>query len=234
MAIHYLKWNGTDCRTKNITVQNRMPVIRPEERVEHVTIPGRSGDLTLTEGEAVYNSYIQTAQISVIGAENVPEAKAWLRGAGKVTFDSQDDMEQDARIIGALTFEKHSRNVDKWHADVQFYCEPVKRKINESVINITSSGTSINNPGDMTASPLIKITGSGTVTIKCGDKTLAIPECTSGWIIDSENEWILDSNSVPQMNVCSGEFPILKQGANTITYTGSITKLEITPRFRYL
>jgi phage-related protein len=36
------------------------------------------------------------------------------------------------------------------------------------------------------------------------------------------------------MGVCSGDFPILKAGETTVAFTGSVTKLVITPRFRYL
>ena len=40
-------WNGTSCRTKGIRLFSMPDIIRPEERVNHVVIPGRSGELTL-------------------------------------------------------------------------------------------------------------------------------------------------------------------------------------------
>ena len=233
MAIHYFIWNDTDSRNKHIRVQKRIPIIRPEERVQHVTIPGRSGELTQTEGDQIYNSYIQSVEIGVEGLENVRAAENWLKGEGRVSFDNQPEMEQKARIIGAVTLEKHSRNVDRWKATVQFYCDPIKRAVNEQAITVTTSGASVNNPGDMTAYPKIEITGSGLITVRAGGKTLTIPACESGWIIDSENEWILQGTT-PLEGVCSGDFPVLEKGANTVTFTGSVTKLLITPNFRYL
>ena len=233
MATLYFLWNGTDCRNKNIMVLNRIPIIRPEERVQHVKIPGRTGELTVTEGDQVYESYIQSVDICVIGLANVHEAENWLKGDGLVTFYTQPDVEQNARIIGAVTLEKHSRNMDMWEGTVQFYCEPVKRAISEETITVTSSGTSVSNPGDMTALPKIKVTGSGAVTISAGGNVLTIPELTSGWVVDCENEWVLDGNT-PLSGVCSGAFPKLVAGSNTVAFTGGVTKLEITPRFRYL
>jgi len=233
MPLHYFIWNDTDSRNKHIQQANRMPIVRPEERVQHVTIPGRTGELTVTEGEQIYQSYIQTAEIAVDGIANVHAAQNWLKGEGYVTFDTEPDYEQKARIIGAVTLEKHSRNMDRYSGQVQFYCEPVKKLRTEQAITVTTSGASVNNPGDMTAFPRIEITGSGLITVKAGGKTLTIPQCVSGWIIDSENEWILQGNT-PQENACSGEFPILQKGANTVTFTGSVTKLLITPNFRYL
>ena len=231
--IHYFLWNGADSRNKNIRVQSRIEITKPEERVQRVTIPGRSGEMTLTEGEDIYNSYIVTVEIGIDGLANVRAAEKWLTGAGKVTFDNQPTLEQEARIYGSLGLRKHSRNVDRWKGSVQFYCSPIKRLKTETAVTVTSSGTTISNDGDITSFPKIKITGSGLVTVGCGGNILTIPECVSGWVIDSENQWILNGNT-PVEKACSGAFPILKTGSNTVTFTGSVTKLEIEPRIRYL
>lgn len=233
MAKYWFLWNGASSASKDIVMNAPQEIVKPEERVEHVTIPGRAGDLTITEGDDIWNSYIQTVGIAVKTAAQVPVVENWLKGSGKVTFSSQPGLEQEARVIGAVTLEKHSRHSDWWEGDVQFYCSPIKTDTDENDVTVTSSGTTLNNPGDMIAYPLIAITGSGSVTISAGGKTLTIPSCTSGWVIDSENEWIL-SGTTPQGNVCSGNFPVLQKGSNTISWTGSITKLVITPRFRYL
>ena len=233
MALHYLKWKGINSSTKHCRVRNRMPIIRPQERVSHITIPGREGELTQLEGENIYEPYIQTAEMSVVGLGNVQAAETWLTGSGMVTFDSQPGLQQSARIINAVTFEKHSRNVDTWHADVQFYCDPIKSDPNETDINVTSSGTTLTNPGTLPAFPLMEITGSGTVSITIAGKQLIIPSLTSGWVADCKNKWILASG-VPQFNAWQGVFPQIPVGTSTITFTGSITKIKITPRWRYL
>ena len=68
-------WKGTSSSTKGIKLQEMPPIIRPQERVEHVTIPGRPGDVTLTEGDDIYESYIQTIPLIVDSAANVSEAE---------------------------------------------------------------------------------------------------------------------------------------------------------------
>ena len=231
--LHYFKWNGVNSNTKHIRVNNRVPIVRPEERVEHVTIPGRAGELTQVEGEDIYNSYIQTVNLEVIGAANVPAAEAWLKGAGVVTFDCQPTLQQNARIINAVTFQKVSRNLDIWSADVQFYCEPVKSLIAETDIEVTSSGATLTNPGTLPAFPEIQMEGSGAVSIQIDGKTLVIPSLTSGWTADCANRWICQ-NGTPQWNAWTGDFPQIPVGTSTILFTGSITKLTITPHWRYL
>lgn len=234
MAVRYwFKWNGVRSDDRHIVMNEAPKIVRPEERIEHVTIPGRSGDMTLTEGDDIYQSYIQTLTIAVEGAANVPAVENWLKGAGVLTLSSQGNLEQNARVIGAVELQKRSWNLDWYEGDVQFYCEPVKHAVNEQPISVTVSGAAIENPGDMIAFPRIEITGSGAVTIRIGSRELIIPECESGWVIDSENEWILQVNT-PQGNVCSGEFPILEKGTNYVTYTGAVTGLLVTPNIRYL
>ena len=233
MADRYFIWNGVNSSTKHIIMNDRAPIIRPEERVNHVTIPGRSGELTQVEGDDIFSSYIQSLAVTVEGKTNVPAAEAWLRGDGYVTFDTQPTLKQRARIINAVTFQRHSRNADYYTGDVQFYCDPVKYQTTEEGITVTSSGTTLTNPGTLPAFPLMAITGSGAVSITIDGKQLIIPELTTGWVADCENQWILASN-VPQMNAWTGEFPAIPVGSSTITFSGSITKIEITPRWRYL
>ena len=232
MALHYFIWKGTRSDTKHIRVRNRMPIIQPQERVNHITIPGREGELTQVEGENIYEPYIQTAQVTVIGAANVPAAEAWLNGDGDVTFDSQPTLKQAARIINSVEFTKLSRNLDLWQGDVQFYCQPIKYPVTQSDIEVTSSGTALANQGTLPAFPVMVITGSGAVSITISGKTLVIPECVSGWKVDCLNKWILDSNNVPQMNAWTGEFPQIPTGNSSISFTGSITKIKITPNWR--
>lgn len=232
MSIPYFVWNGTDSRNMGIRC-NRVPIVRPEERVNHVTIPGRAGELTQLEGNDVYNSYIQTVQLSVEGASNVRPAEAWLTGAGYVTFHAQPTLCQKARIINAVTFEKHSRNLDVWHADVQFYCEPYKTAVLENTITLSAGSSTINNPGDLVSYPSIVVTGSGSGSIMMGGHTLTLTSLVSGSVVDSEMQWVLQSGT-PRPSTWTGEFPILGAGSNSVTIAGGITRVVITPRFRYL
>jgi phage-related protein len=43
-----------------------------------------------------------------------------------VTFSGEPDRKQAARVIGAITLNRISRNMDKWQGEVQFYCQPLK------------------------------------------------------------------------------------------------------------
>ena len=237
MAQSYFIWNGTDCRDLGIKLSGPVPIVRPEERVQHVEIPGRSGDLTELEGEDIFNSYIQTATIMVPGGYRVREIYNWLKGSGFVTFHGEPDRKQAARIIGAITLNKHSRNLDWWVGEVQFYCQPLKQLLFESQATITSSGSTVTNTGDVESRPKITAKASGTsMTITANGKTLTISGLTSGneYIIDSEIMEVTNADRSALLTKDSlGDFPMLKPGSNTITGSGW-SKLVIDRRERFL
>lgn len=237
MPQSYFIWNNIDCRSMGIIMRGPAAIVRPEERVQHVEIPGRSGDLTELEGENIYNSYIQTVSFSVRGGYRVREVYKWLRGAGYVTFSGEPDRKQEARIIGAVTLNKVSRNLDNWAGDVQFYCQPLKQLLTDSPVQITSSGSAVQNTGDVESRPRIKATASGTsMVITAGGKSLAIINLTSGqdYYIDSEIMEVYNSDRSALLTKDSlGDFPTLQPGSNTITGSGW-SKLVIERRERFL
>lgn len=239
MAQSYFIWNGKDCRSMGVMLQGPVPIIRPEERVQHVEIPGRSGDLTELEDEEdpIYNSYIQTVTIQVQGGYRVRDIFNWMKGAGYVTFHGEPDRKQAARIIGAITLNKHSRNLDWWVGEAQFYCQPLKQMLTEVPVTINSSGSTVMNAGDVKSKPRITATASGTsMSITVGGKTLTISGLTSGndYIIDSEIMEVSNADRSALLTENStGKFPRLAPGSNTITGNGW-SKLVIDRRERFL
>ena len=53
MGRSFFIWKNKDCRSMGVWLQGPVAIVRPEERVKHVEIPGRSGDMTQTEGENI-------------------------------------------------------------------------------------------------------------------------------------------------------------------------------------
>ena len=239
MGQSYFIWKNQDCRDMGVWLQGPVSIVRPEERVEHVQIPGRSGDLTETEGAEVYNSYIQTATILVKGGFHIREVYRWLRGSDYVTFSGEPDRKQAARIIGAVTLNKHSRNLDWWEGEVQFYCQPLKEKLHSETVTITSSGTAVMNTGDVVSKPKITATASGTsITVAAGGKSLTVTGLTSGknYVIDTEimEVSITESGTTTLLTKDStGDFPVLAPGSNNVTGTGW-SSLAIDRRERFL
>ena len=237
MGQSYFIWNGVDCRSMGIVQASAAPIVRGEERVEHVTIPGRAGELTLTEGDDIYQSYIQTVTISVRGGYRVRDIMNWLKGSGEITFSGEPDRKQKARVIGAVTLGKISKNMDAWQGEVQFYCEPFKEPAMDEAVTITSSGATVNNRGDVKSMPLIGAKASAaSMTIAAGGNTLTVTGLTSDawYTIDCEAGMVVTADGTTNLTAnSSGNFPILDPGSNEVTGSGW-SELDIWRRERFL
>lgn len=243
MAQSYFIWKNIDCRSMGIYLSGPAPIVRPEERVNHIQIPGRSGDLTQIEGENIFNSYIQTVTIHVKGGFRVRSVYDWLRGADYVTFSGEPDRKQPARIIGAVTLNKHSRNIDTWVGEVQFYCQPLKENLREEKVTVTTNGSTVRNNGDVIARPMYKVTSSGTSIglAVAGDGVPAVNAMTVSDLVSAAVIWI-DAETMTVWNAdrsatitekSSGEFPVMGIGNNTVSFS-NVSSVEIEKRERYL
>ena len=231
----YFIWNGIDSRAMGVITRRHAPLIRPEERVEHVQIPGRSGDLTETEGENIYNSYIQTISFSVTDGSRVRDVFRWLRGSGTVTFSSDPDKEQDARVIGAVTLERVSRNLDRWAGQAQFYCQPLKKRIYNIAETLTAAGT-IRNNGDVDAYPVILAYpgAESSMTITVNGESFVITNIRGVRRIDCGAKEVTNSLRTAICTIdSSGPFPVLHPGSNTIAGSGWAS-LQIYKNERFL
>ena len=239
MGQSYFIWNGIDCRSRGVIMRGPAPIIRAEERVRHVELPGIAGDLTETEGKDIYNSYIQTVSISVRGALNVRNIYRWLRGSGYVTFSAEPDRRQAARVIGAITLNRVSRNIDHWAGEVQFYCQPLKELLRAETVTVTGSGSTARNNGDVICKPVYKVTvasGKTSISLTAGGNTIAVTGLSGGsviWIDTNTMEvWNADRSALLTKN-STGEFPVMSPGANTITGS-NWSSIEIEKRERFL
>lgn len=231
----YFIWNGIDSRAMGVVTRRHAPLIRPEERVEHVQIPGRSGDLTEIEGENIYNSYIQTVGFSVTDVSRVRDVFKWLRGEGTVSFSSEPDKEQDARVIGAVTLERVSRNMDHWAGQAQFYCQPLKKRIYDVAETLTTAGT-IRNNGDVDAYPVIIAYpgGESSMTITVNGESFVITNIRGIRRIDCGAKEVTNALRTKITTIdSSGPFPVLHPGSNTIAGS-DWSKLEIYKNERFL
>lgn len=241
MGQSFFIWKGIDCRSMGVILRGPAPIVRPEERVKHVEIPGVAGDYTETEGEDIYNSYIQTVTLTVRDHVNVRRVYSWLRGSGYVTFSGEPDRRQAARIIGAVTLNRISRNMDAWTGEVQFYCQPLKELLwpKDIVVAAYSAPVEVYNAGDVKCFPVYTVTASAaTVKVAAGDSELTVTGCTSGQVLRIDTKIMEVWTEVGGVKVLltadsSGAFPALEAGDNTVTLTGA-SAVRIEKRERYL
>lgn len=242
--ITWFEFAGHNSREFGIRLEAAAYIQRPEERVENVTIPGRSGDVTLTEGDGVYNAYMQNVNIRVPSGQ-LPAVKRWLRGDGYVTFSNDQDRRQKARIVKAITYEKASPLLEWYTGEVVFYVQPMKERKNGDDAITVADGDTIYNTGDVAARPIIEVEADNIdfsvtineTTIFVNASTRETLDAGNVWRIDCDAEELLrvaeDGSTELYTNLTSGSFPVLEVGENTVELSG-ITEAMVIPNFRFV
>ncbi len=236
----YFIWKGTDCQDKDIVVTDYPPVTRPKERVSQVTVPGRQGTLLIPEvdDEPMYEAYLKTVTCCLLPDADIGQVMAWLSGAGTVIFGNEPEMIYTARIINQISFDKILRGNPHRRFSVPFYVQPLKAKASSGTeTTLNSSGTQIVNPGDVIAHPRFAVYGSGdcSFTVEGRSETCNLSFGNNSiLVIDSDAMICTNISGANRCSCMTSDYPLLNPGVNTITWEGSITKIIITGRWRWL
>lgn len=234
-------FGGKDSFTDfGILLAKRPSISSPKRRVSYIDIPGR--DSNLRYDEETYEDITIAVDCTVKGnnvLEQIDNIKAWLFSAGEssLIFSFQPDRKYIAQVVNAIDF----RQVFKYTSQfpIIFNCRPFKYAVNNIPVTITSGlGTTLVNQGSIVSRPIIKVYCTGDGSFKINNREVLLSDISTNYIIlDSELEEAYSSNDGTLINLnnsVSGEFSILDIGNNTITYTGSVTQIEITPNWRWL
>ena len=229
----WFEWNGERCTDYGIHVLEQPPITVPAERVMFTDIPGRSGSLTTVEGDDVYDDLILAAECIIPSSSRISEIAGWLKGAGRVTFANRPGGYYEARVVNQIPFEKILRGNPHRSFSVNFRCKPFWYKADVQDITLTSSGSSVTNPGSVYSEPVITVFGSGNITLMVGAQLIELTGVSASITLDSVLQEAYKGTELKN-NSMTGEFPVLKPGANAISWSGSVTKVVIQPNWRYL
>lgn len=153
--------------------------------------------------------------------------RKWLKGEGRLILSNESDVYYDARIIKSVAFKDHWNG--GWEFEVELLCQPYGYlHRGDNLITINAKNTILHNPTEETSKPLIKIYGSGVVDLIINNKIHKF-NINDNVTVDSE---LMESYKDTSLVTFTGDFPTLKPGPNNITWDGTVTKIEVIPRWR--
>lgn len=203
----------------------------PSRRITTKTIPGKHG--SILEDEKVYDNYTDQYTIYWL-PENTSDDQvfSWLKQDGyhKLIDSRFPEVYRMARVASIDEVENHR---DCYHeTKVSFDCQPQSFLLSGQSVLEVSQNSWILNPTGYTALPLIEAIGQGPAELIVGDVTVSILDSPNGVLfIDSDTQNAYDSTGYQNKNISAMEFPSLKAGKTQISWTGNITKVNITPRW---
>lgn len=235
--------NGVHSRDLRAVIQNRPVVPVPRRRKNPIFMPGHSG--TIHMDEETYDNSPLDLNIAIY-AKDFEEAeynREQLMGAfnseGYVPFryyvnphklyrvDLEDMVFSGTRAIG-------------YHQQVavSLSVHPYKFTHDGLVIELENSGEQIINPNGLFSEPIIKIEGSGNVTLIVNGESFVIRNIQDHIIIHTPSEHTYrESNGLiinEDSKINTLDYPRFKEKANVISWTGNVSKVTIEPRWQTL
>lgn len=222
----YFTFKGIDSRDY-FMVNKLPPITKAAADVEKIEVAGRDGYLTNNLGS--YRSMLKPCECTLLNLDNLDFVTSWLDGSGEVIFSNEPNKKYRANIINQIDFDKISL---RFHSFIIIFdSQPFKYSTDANII--LSSPGQILNKGTKEAYPTIKVNGTGNVTLSVNGKTVQLELIQPHLILDCELQECYRSDVRFDYKM-TGDFPILKVGENQISWTGSVTSLEITPNHRFL
>lgn len=227
--MNYLTFNGKSTLDFGVGISGESSFNAPTRDVDFVSIAGRNGDLTIDNGR--YNNIEVTypAFISRNFKSNVVGLRAFLcsqKGYQRLEDTYSPDYYRKGVFLNGLEFETLPLNVAA-NFELVFNCKPQRfLKSGEQSYTFEDGGT-IYNPTRFNSKPIIRVYGTGTLTI--GDYSITIDSLLTEPYIDLDCDLMnAYKGSLNLNNYVSGDFPELVPGANEITYDGTI---ELVPNW---
>lgn len=229
--------NGISSTTiKGLLIQNLPPISKPRMRAEAEEIDGRDGDIITTLG---YGAYDKEFQIGLYADFDIDQIIAYFNSSGTVTFSNEPDKYYNYQILEQIDFERLLRFKT---ATVKMHIQPFKYSLadNSTTTSITTqTQLVIRNSGNIYSKPIITIQGSGTINLSLNGVQLFVID------LSTENEIAIDVTNMnaysPTTNVymnrlVTGNYSnfILNVGKNIISWTGSITQIQIQNYSRWI
>lgn len=230
--MNWINFKGIDSRDlEGLIICQLPPISKPQMRTETTVIEGKDGDITESLG---YSSYDKTLKIGVSVGFDINQIIKYFGGKGEAIFSNEPDKVYNCEIFDKIAFE---RLVKFKTANVKFHTQPFKYLRDEQPVVLEISEETqleIVNFGNEKSKPIITLYGEGIVTISLNDHAIFQINIDDEYVvIDSENEEAYKENILKNRYMV-GQFPILETGSNIITWVGSLTKIEIQPKSRWV
>jgi predicted phage tail component-like protein len=231
--MNYFTFDNQKSSDFGLTISQKDIYSAPVSDVSLVPVPGRNGDVLLDNNR--FNNITVSYDVAFRNVKSRASAiKLWLCRAGYfvLTDTYQPTYFRMAAFSSNLKIDELIENVGQ--AQISFNCKPFMYSLaGQETITQAEPGT-VTNPETFAALPYIKITGSGDITRPIGSNSYSITGVSSYIELDSELMAAYKGSVLCNDKINFTEFPVLTTGANSISWTGTVSKVEIVPRWRTL
>ena len=186
-----------------------------------------------TRTELGFSGYVTTAQILLPPDTNIDDVHSWLNGGGRLVNDGSnkyvDAFVDDVIEPDFLTLGTYWKKLT-----VSFLVLDTFKHVDEADTIITVSPTIYTNVGTYFSNPKLTIEGSGEIEVSINGRSFQYDFLTDTEVTIDTTQKDAYLGAVLKNRQMTGDFPTLDIGSNSISWSGTITQITLTPNTRYL
>lgn len=228
---NYMIFNGVRSDELGIVIQKMPSSPRAKEKINSINIPGRSG--TLHEFENAFENYTLSVECLVTDLGQIHKIATLFRGTGEVIFSDDLTKKYRVAVVNQIDFIYAATKFKSFL--LQLDTQPFKLSAFPLADEIeATSAITFHNRGSWESEPIIEVFGSGTVTLMINGAQYKIKNIDGSVTINSEMMEVYKDNENKNNDFEAEGFPLFRLGENSISWSGSVSKVVIQPNWRWL
>lgn len=240
MASAWFEYKGINSLDMYLTIENDISFFSPEADVEFIEVLGRDGELAIDRKRLKGGPMPFPVRLRLPEGHTVDEAATkiseWLKndiGWYPLRFSGSPGYEYEAILTERFDIQETLRTYGK--TVIPFRLKPYKYRVGANDPMELQNGAILFNSEKRPAAPLIRIEGNGDIALQNNGEDWLVLRSVDGSITIDSKAMSIYKGARTEFDKMNGNlrplFPLLNPGENEITWTGNVTKLEITPRW---
>jgi len=226
-------FNNNTSINLNLFLEEYPSIPISNEEYEEVSVEGRNGNLFINKNtypnkEIPFTFTILSEEIDI----DFDEVYEWLAEIedNRMIFGREDRCYKVKKILFG-NLKKEFRSIGEF--DITFICEPFSQNLDLTTHEIIVNNFSFYYGGNAPSEPLIKVFGSGNIQLTINEETMIISDVTDYVEVDSELMQVRNLDLTSKEDII-GDYALFTKGQNTISFSGTVTRIiaEYTTNYK--
>ena len=230
---HGFTFNGVTSKAMNVRLVNKPSLPRAGMRGKAVTIPGRNGDLWVSDD--CYDPVELNLKCRLLKGADPSRVSAWLTGLGDLVLGDEPDYCYKARAVALYNYERVIGTLSNFQ--IKITAQPFRYEAAPEIITRFEPGI-VQNKGTAPSEPILTVFGNGAINLMVGGTMLMLGNVSGEITIDCGAKLAYKKGSLGTItmmnNTVSGDWPSFPVGNIPIQWQGGVQKIEIQPNWRWI
>lgn len=233
--MNYLVLNGkSSLYIQGLLISELPPVSKPQMRTQVDTVDGRDGDIVTDLG---FQAYDREVSIGLTRNFDIDDVTDYFNSEGIAIFSNEPTLYYKYKIVQQIDYE---RLIRFRKAKVVFHVQPFKYSTIETPLAYEideQTAIKVFNSGNYKSKPKMTIYGTGQIVLALnGTNILTINLGAEGSITIDTATLEAYKGTVLKNRLVKGDYDkfALIKGENTISWTGTVSKIEIDDYSRWI